>query len=60
MSYADAINAALEEHREQCRTFGRLLAQAGMAVTEGGPFNFDDWQQVRKGHAEQLRDFPNG
>jgi hypothetical protein len=59
MSYADAINAALEYHREELRDYGRLLAQSGtplsdiIAPAQDAPY-------IAQGYAEQLADFPNG
>jgi hypothetical protein len=59
MSYADAINAALEEHREQLRNYGRFLAQAGVTMTDIVA-TAQDAPYIAQGYAEQLADYPNG
>jgi hypothetical protein len=59
MSYADAINAALEEQREQLRNYGRLLAQAGFSLTDVAATT-QGAHYIAHGYAEQLRDYPNG
>ncbi len=58
--YADAINAAIEQDREQLRDYGRLMAQALIPLAELEPMPFADRQLVREGYAQQLADYPNG
>jgi hypothetical protein len=60
MSYADAINAALEQGREQLRDYGRLMAQALIPLNDLESMPFDDRRLVREGYLQQLNDFPNG
>jgi hypothetical protein len=58
--YANAINAAIEEQREQLRDYGRLMAQAGLPLSQLEPMPFADYQLVHEGHRQQLIDYPNG
>lgn len=53
--YAQAINRALEQELEQRRTYGGLLAQAGIELETDA---MADDQHVRQGYARQLADFP--
>lgn len=59
MSYADAINAALEYHREELRDYGRLLAQAGVPLSDIVA-TAQDAPYIAQGYRQQLNDFPNG
>lgn len=54
--YAEAINDAMRERREQLRDYGGFLAQAGIPLEEA---EVKDWQ-VSLGYSRQLNDFPNG
>jgi len=60
MSYAEAINQALQERADQLRDYGGLLAQAGIPLAEAEVQSFEDWKLVKQGHERQRFDYPNG
>ena len=60
MSYAEAINKALQESADQLRDYGGFLAQAGIPLSEVEGLSFDDWTLVKQGYDRQRFDFPNG
>jgi hypothetical protein len=58
MSFAEAINAAMEETIEQLQDYGRLLAQAGIPLDEAAITH--GFNHVAAGYYEQLEDYPFG
>lgn len=55
--YANMLNKVLGEAYEQLRTYGGLLAQAGIPLEDDA---LADDKYVRQGYRQQLNDFPNG
>jgi len=63
MSYADAINRAVQESADQLRDFGGFLAQAGITIAQAHidhAFSFESWKLVKEGYERQCADYPNG
>lgn len=58
--YASAISAMVQDAIETSRFIGRLMAQAGIPLTDAEIPPDCDPRFVKQGYEEQLKDYPNG